>query len=41
MGYLAAVKPVLKDQIKRPTGELLAPIFGAIGPHAARDDHGG
>jgi integrase len=25
MGYLAAVKPVLKDEIKRLTGELLAP----------------
>jgi inorganic phosphate transporter, PiT family len=35
MGYLAAVKSVLKNQIKRPTGELLAPIFGAVGPHAA------
>ena len=34
-GHLAAVKPVLKNQIKRPTGELLAPIFGAVGPHAA------
>src|ERR1700736_5666604 len=35
MGYLAAVKPVLKDQIKRPTGELLTPIFGAVATHAA------
>ena len=35
MGYLAAVKPVLKNQIKCPTGELLTPIFGAAGPHAA------
>jgi hypothetical protein len=33
--YLAAVKTVLKDQIKCPTGELLAPICGAVGPHAA------
>jgi hypothetical protein len=33
-GYLAAVKPVLKDQIKRPTGELLTPIFGAAGNRA-------
>jgi hypothetical protein len=33
--YLAAVNTVLKDQIKRPTGELLAPIRGAVGPHAA------
>jgi hypothetical protein len=35
MCYLAAVKPILKDQIKRPTGELLAPIFRAIGPRSA------
>jgi hypothetical protein len=35
MCYLAAVKPVLKDQIKCPTGELLAPIRGTVGPHAA------
>ena len=35
MGYLAVIKPVLKDEIKRPAGELLAPIFGAVGPHAA------
>ena len=35
VGYLAAVKPVLKDQIKRPTGELLTPIFGAVGPRSA------
>jgi len=34
-GHLAAVKPVLKNQIKRPTGELLAPIFGAVGPRSA------
>jgi hypothetical protein len=33
--YLAAVNTILKDQIKRPTGELLTPIFGAVGPHAA------
>src|SRR5580658_2068251 len=33
--YLAAVKPVLKDQIKRPAGELLTPIFGAVGPRSA------
>src|SRR4029077_219698 len=33
--YLAAVNPVLEDQIERPTGERLAPIFGAVGPHAA------
>jgi hypothetical protein len=31
MCYLAAVKPVLKDQIERSTGELLTPIRGAIG----------
>lgn len=35
VGYLAAVEPVLEDQIKRPTGELLTPICGAIGPQAA------
>src|ERR1700738_3141727 len=35
MCYLAAVKPVLKNQIKRPTGERLAPIFGAVGPRSA------
>ncbi len=35
MGYLAAVKTVLKDQVKRSAGELLTPIFGAVGPHAA------
>ena len=35
MWYLAAVKTVLKDQIKRPTGELLTPIFGAVGPRSA------
>src|SRR6202045_5229104 len=34
VGHLAAVKTVLKDQIKRPTGERPAPIFGAVGPHA-------
>ena len=34
MCYLAAVKPVLKNQIKRPTGELLAAIRGAAGPHS-------
>ena len=34
MCYLAAVKPVLKDQIKRPTGESLAAIFGAVGPQS-------
>jgi hypothetical protein len=28
MCYLAAVKPVLKNQIKCPTGERLTPIFG-------------
>ena len=33
--YLAAVNTVLKDQIKRPTGERLAPIFGAVGPGSA------
>jgi hypothetical protein len=33
--YLAAVNPVLEDQIERPTGEFLSPIFGAVGPHAA------
>jgi hypothetical protein len=31
----AAVKPVLKDQVKCPTGELLTPIFGAVGPRSA------
>jgi hypothetical protein len=35
VGYLAAVKPVLKDQIKCPTGERLAAIFGAVGPRSA------
>jgi len=30
MCYLAAVKPVLKDQIKRPTGKRLAAIRGAV-----------
>jgi len=35
VGYLAAVKTVLKDQIKCPAGELLTPIFGAVGPQAA------
>jgi hypothetical protein len=25
----------LEDQIQRPTGELLAPIFGAVGPRSA------
>ena len=33
--YLAAVKTVLEDQIKRPTGEPLAAIFGAVGPRSA------
>ena len=35
VGYLAAVKPVLKNQIKCPAGELLTPIFGAVGPRSA------
>src|SRR3984893_6874646 len=35
VGYLAAVKTVLKDQIKCPAGERLAPIFGAVGPRSA------
>ena len=30
--YLAAVKTVLEDQIKRAPGEPLSPIFGAVGP---------
>jgi hypothetical protein len=33
--YLAAVNTVPKDQIKRRSGVLLAPIRGAVGPHAA------
>ena len=33
--YIAAVKPVLNNKIKCPTGELLAPIRGAVGPHSA------
>src|SRR6202035_5219456 len=35
VGHLAAVKTVLKDQIKRATGERLAPVFGAVGPRSA------
>jgi len=35
VGYLAAVNTILKDQVKRPTGELLTPIFGAAGPRSA------
>jgi hypothetical protein len=30
--YLAAVNTVPKDQIKRRSGVLLAPIRGAVGP---------
>src|ERR1019366_7553981 len=35
VGYFAAVKLVLKNQIKCPTGELLTAIFGAVGPRSA------
>ena len=35
MCYLAAVNTVLKDQVKRPTGELLTSIGGAVGPRSA------
>ena len=35
MGYFAAVKLVLKNQIKCSTGELLTAIFGAVGPRSA------
>jgi hypothetical protein len=29
---LAVVETILEEQIKRPAGEFLAAIFGAIGP---------